>query len=69
MDPTRKLPPRIMLCMHEPVRWVDDEDVDALLRADLAASARAVVRGIDFAALEAELLARLARPLGENECG
>ena len=68
MDPTRPPLPRITPLVRDPVRLQEDEQTDDALRHDLAASRDAVVLGIDYAEIEAELLALLADP-PHDACG
>lgn len=67
MDPTRPLP-RIAPLVRDPVRLQDAEDTDLALRRDLKASVDSIVFGIDYDAIEAELLARVATP-PRDACG
>lgn len=68
MDRTRPPLPRITPLGRDPVRLHHAEETDLALRRDLAASIDAVVTGIDYAELEAELLVLLADP-PHDACG
>jgi hypothetical protein len=69
MDPNRNPPLHLTPLGCDPVRLYDDEDVDAALRRDLAVSRDAVANGIDYVAIESELLALVAGDPTRDACG
>lgn len=69
MDPNRNPPLHLTPLGSDPVRLHDDEDIDAAMRRDLAVSRDAVANGIDYVAIEAELLALVAGDPTRDACG
>lgn len=69
MDPTRTRPRSPTLRLLDPIRWVVDDRIDRRLQADVARCAGAIVSGIDFAAIERELVACIASLPSDGACG
>lgn len=69
MDPTRTRPRPATPRLLDPIRWAVDDGIDQRLQADLARCAGAITSGIDFAAIERELVAGIASLPSDEACG
>jgi hypothetical protein len=56
MSSTRARPHRDTLRLLDPIRWTVDDAIDARLQADLTRCAAAIAGGIDYEAIERELV-------------